>query len=368
MGWTLSEIQENWLGDSVVTLPAAEIVCAFDRCERVLGRDWIDGARQNLKGAAPTLAVAAVGHQLASLDDVVVPKDFIDKLRRKNSSAHAELRAIHLLRSREPCKIELEPVVSVGGRQRKCDFRIKRENESWLFVEVTQPDVSEAQARLRQLLDLIVDVISSVRQPFALEVFFQREPTDGEVAPLIERIRAFCSADQQGGEPAQQELPDGVGILFLNHMPAGQIVLNDHGEEPVPRLGAARTIIGSNEPRRHVAVRIPYADARAEQFLTTEARQLPTDSPGLIMVEMAHARGGFRSWEPVLRRRFQPNMHTRVGGIILFSSGHYLTRLGLASLFETKFINNPHARMPLPTWIEATSAAINHERELATQD
>jgi hypothetical protein len=295
-----------------------------------------------------------------TLRDVTEREELVDKLRRKDPSAFAELRAIYRLRSREPSRVELEPAVSVSGRQRKCDLRISRQNKPWVYVEVTQPDVSEAKARVQQLLNSITNVVTSVRQPLALEVFFRREPTDDEIAPLIERIHEFCSIAHRG-EPARQEIPDCLGILILNHVPAGQIVLNDHGEQPVPRLGEARTIVGPDEPHRHVAVRVPYADARAEQFLTTEARQLPIDSSALIMVEMAHARGGLPSWEPVLRRRLQPSMHTRVGGIILFSSGHHLTSQGYASLFETKFISNPHARIPLPTWIEATCAAIKHE-------
>jgi hypothetical protein len=361
MTWTFDEIQRDWLGGSVVATPPEEIVHAFDRCQRVLGRDWIDGAKQNAKGSAPTLAVAAIGQSLASLEDIAIPEQLINKLRRKDPSAFAELRAIYLLRSRELCRVELEPPVSVGGRQRKCDFRVQRQNEPWVYVEVTQPAVSEAQARVQQLLNSIVDVVNSVHRPFALEVFCRREPSDDEIAPLVERIRDFCSADHRAGEAVQQEVPDGLGVLFLNHGPAGQIVLNDHGEKPVPRLCAARGIVGPEEPHRHIAVRVPYADARAEQFLTAEARQLPTDSPGLIMVEMARAPGGFRSWEPVLRRRLQPSMHTRVGGIILFSSGQYPTSQGEASLFETKFINNPHARIPLPPWIEAACTAINDE-------
>jgi hypothetical protein len=48
------------------------------------------------------------------------------------------------------------------------------------------------------------------------------------------------------------------------------------------------------------------------------ATQLPNDAPALIMVEMLRAPGGFRLWEPILERRFQPTAHTRVGGMGLF--------------------------------------------------
>ena len=60
---------------------------------------------------------------------------------------------------------------------------------------------------------------------------------------------------------------------------------------------------------------------RAERFLTADAKLLPTRAPGLMMVEMAAAPGAFRSWEAIIRRRFQPAMHTRVGGVVLFSAG-----------------------------------------------
>jgi hypothetical protein len=226
---------------------------------------------------------------------------------------------------------------------------------------------SDPQNRVQELIASIVGVINSIKKPFAPEVFLRREPTDDEFGPLMASIVAFCSAEHPADTPAREEIPGGMGLLFLNDRPVGHVVIDNHGEDPVPRLGAARAIVGPGAPNRHVAVRVPYADARAEQFLTTEARQLPTDAPGLVMVEMARAPGGFRSWEPLLRRRFQPAIHTRVGAICLFSSGLFPTDAGEAALFEAKVITNDHARMPLPPWIEATCAAVHHEFEARTQ-
>jgi hypothetical protein len=51
---------------------------------------------------------------------------------------------------------------------------------------------------------------------------------------------------------------------------------------------------------------------RAKQFLESEAKQLPKDLPGLVMVQVSHAVGAFKTWGPILRRRLQPNLHTRV--------------------------------------------------------
>ena len=364
MTWTYEEIEQDWLGGSRIAVAPDEVLAAFVRCDRMLGRGWIDSAKQNSKGSAPTLAVVAVGQQLAFLEDIAEPQRLIGKLRDRDQSAFAELRAIYLLRSREPTRVELEPTVSVSGRERKCDFRIQRPSEPWIYVEVTQPDISDAQARVQALLGSIADVVQTVKKQFALEVFFRREPSDDEVAPLKVSILEFCSMERaESAAPVQQEMPNGMGVLFLNHQQVGQVVIDDHGEQPVPRLGAARAVVGAGEPNRHIAVRVPYSDERAEQFLTSEARQLPTDSPGLIMIEMGRAPGGFRTWEPLLQRRFQPAIHTRVGGVYLFTSGLNPTPLGEAVLFETKLITNTHARMPLPAWIATACAAVHEESE-----
>jgi hypothetical protein len=361
MAWTFDEIEQDWLAGSRIAVAPDEVVAAFARCERVLGRDWISTAKRNQKGSAPTLRVVTVGRQLAFIEDVANAHQLVDKLCRGDNSAFAELRGIHLLRSGELTRVELEPTTSAAGRERKCDFRIKRSNEPWVYVEVTQPDVSEAKARAQRLLESIVGVVTVAKKPFSLEVFFRREPAEDEVDPLIARIRDFCSAEHAAGAMIRQEIPGGMGILFLNERPAGDVAVDDHGDPLVPRLGASTAILGTGEPNRHVAVSVPYADSRAERFLRAEARQLPTDSPGLIMIEMGEAAGGIPAWEALLQRRFQPTMHTRVGGVCMFFSCLRLTNRGLASLAWVRLVPNKHARLPLPDWIDATCRAIHDE-------
>jgi hypothetical protein len=85
------------------------------------------------------------------------------------------------------------------------------------------------------------------------------------------------------------------------------------------------------------------------------------------MVDMAEARGGFRAWGAIIQRRFQPTMHTRVGGVVLFASGSVLTDEGPASFFETKLISNPHARIPLPLWIASVIEMVGKKFQAATR-
>jgi hypothetical protein len=99
------------------------------------------------------------------------------------------------------------------------------------------------------------------------------------------------------------------------------------------------------------------AGQRAERFISSEAAQLSGDAPGLIMVEMTNTKTGFKSWEPLIKRRFQPTIQTRVGGVCLFSSGILLTSTGFAVPSQTKLLLNPHATLPLPSWINTTLEA-----------
>jgi hypothetical protein len=96
--------------------------------------------------------------------------ELIDKLRGGDASAFAELTAVHLIRAKEPTAItELGPEAQVGDRSRKPDFRIRRSTEAWTYVEVTQPDVAEAQRRVEAILTRLVDLVHPIKKGFALE-------------------------------------------------------------------------------------------------------------------------------------------------------------------------------------------------------
>jgi hypothetical protein len=177
---------------------------------------------------------------------------------------------------------------------------------------------------------------------------------------IAQAVQQVCALDG----PQSSDLP-GLAILTLNASPPGVVVPLDHPGEPnVPRLGVAKALFGPDEPHRHISVRMAYADDRAEDFLRKEARQLPTNEPGLIMVELSRAPGGIVSWEPVLKRRFQPTIHTRVSAVCLFTSGHELTPDGEAWIPEAKVIANAHAKYPLPAWIGTALAKFQRRKSV----
>ncbi len=362
MTWRLEDIERDWIGPEVsaVAVSPDSVIAAFDCTERTLGREWIEKSRISVgnivRGVSPTLRVVNMGQKLAVLENVTGPERLLDRIRNGDLSAEGELTAIYLLRSRNPdVAVELYPKVG----EREADFRVRTPDEQlWTYVEVTQLSQSEANDRAREIMERIAAAIKPIRLTFALGAFLRRIPTQPEIGEILAKVPEFCSRSGK----QREELSNSLGFLSLNQSEPGEVVTHAHaGEESVSRLGMAHVITGPGEPRRHVSVRMAFSDDRAKSMLDTEAPQLAKDAPGLIMAGVGRATGAMKTWEPLLQRRFQPAMHTRVGGVCLWQGGLFTTPKGEDQLFETKLIVNPHARLLLPGWIGNVLAEIGDE-------
>lgn len=197
--------------------------------------------------------------------------------------------------------------------------------------------------------------------PFSLEVILLREPSEGEVARLCETLPQFCL----GGEPKTAHLVDGMGVLLLNQVPVGQL---PHSEIPelvnVPLTGLAAIF----RVDQMVAVKMPFSDTRAEQILTAESQQLPAGKRCLIMISGPSSEKELDVWGPLVRRRLQPNIHTRVGGVCLFDGGMVPAGNGSDWQIQAHLIVNSHAKSALPPWIGETIIAVNNAFERSFEE
>jgi len=352
VAYTWQEIEQDWLGGSGgIAAAPDEILSGFNEVTGRFGRDWVETTRTSngivSRGASPTLYIVTLARLLRALDGVPSSAALIEKIRQGNLDARAELIAIYLLRTDNPdALVEVEPEVRVGERDRKPDFRARAAHEPWVYVEVTNPNTSDAQADVLRGLQRLTRLVNDCSGSFALEVFLKREPTAAELDLIAD---AIPQGHQTAGQSAV-ELPSGLGTLYWNQHPPGTIVLDDHGEPYTPRLSRTSVIAGADQ-HRHIAVRWPFTDTRAETFIRHEARQLPTDAPGLIMIYTSGTVGAMKAWRELIERRLQPGLHTRVSAVCLFSSGQRPTEQGEDWRIECKVILNPHARLPLPEWI-----------------
>ena len=167
-------------------------------------------------------------------------------------------------------------------------------------------------------------------------------------------------------EPRQINVPDLALIIVKPCFDVSVFSPTPVPGDQIARLAFGRAFYGPDLPSRQVIVRMPFSDERAEEILNAEARQLPRDTAGLIMVDVARQPTAFSSWEALALRRFTPTQHTRVGGIVLFMYATQPTDQGLALLPHVKLIRNPHARIPLPDWIIETVEATREQMRAMT--
>lgn len=242
--------------------------------------------------------------------------------------------------------METEPEIRVGARNRKPDFRVMVTGQPWTYVEVTNPNESGAQRDVLRGIEQLTSLLEECTGSFALEVFLKREPTAAELGELQEHIMR----GHRNTARSEVELPLSLGTMYWNHQQPGNAVLENHGEAYTPRLGRMAAVIADGD-HRHVMVRWPFTDTRVETFIRHEARQLPTDAPGLIMIQTSGTVGAMKAWCSLIEPRFQPRLHTRVSAVCLFGSAVRPTPAGEEWTPACKIISNPHARFPLPLWI-----------------
>jgi hypothetical protein len=360
--WTFEEIERGWFGSARLNWERAAVEAAFNQATRMRGYAWVVGPKKDLTpfaafpgigphgGYQEFLRVYWFGKRMASIADTKGSDDLIRRVIDGDSDADEEATAIDLLRSNHPdTELEVEPGVKVGTRDRKPDFRIRKDGEPWLFVEVTRLHSSAASIRVHQLLTRLGHAVMAIEQPFMLEVLLNREPTDAEEESLLSEARKACVAPTE----LRVDVGDFASVL-VKAGTASVVVPSIIPNDSRPRMALSQAIVGPGQPNRQIVLRIPFADERAEDILAREAKQLPKGQCGLLMVNVNLQPGAFESWGERVPQRFTPGQHTRVAGVILFMHATYLTEQGLMWLPFVKLIGNPHAAISLPTWISST--------------
>lgn len=350
--YTWQEIQSDWLVGGILALGPEEVEASFNRAVEKFGREWIEASRTTnrvvSRGVQPTLKIATLGLMLQVLDQASDPSSLLEKIRDRQEDAWAELCAIYLVCSDKPdSAIELEPEITGGDRDSRPDFRVRSGDEPWTYAEVTVASRdSDAQRPILRSMERLTNLVTECTGNYALEAYLRREPQANELGLIEAQIREH----HLSAGIAEVELPSGLGTLYWNQHPPGFIVLDSHGEPYRPRLTVVKASIIDDE-RRHIIVRWPFTDMRAETMLRRKARQLPADGPGIVMIQVSEAVGAMRAWQGIVQRRFNAGVHTRVSAVCLFRSSVQSSESGDHWVPECKVILNPRARVPLANWI-----------------
>jgi hypothetical protein len=338
-------IQEEWLLGQTISFSESEVLDRFRLVEELLGEAWLNALKVTPGFAPPILRALLIADKLSAVKDCVGIGAVLEKIKLNDASAHSELTAAFLQASRETT-IEFEPAVAVKNRSRKSDFRARLKDGDWCYVEVARPDESELQKKAQSVVESVAIELSKIPADVVLDCILLKEPSALEMATVCERIAWLV----QDAAPAIHRIPE-LALVAVNQTPPGQAVVQDYGEPIRARIAITTFQVDAGNTRKSITVRIPFEDERAEGFITHEARQLPTDHPGLIMFDMTTAVSGMTAWMPLLARRLQPLQHTRVSAICMFTGNYMMTSRGFGWFPDAALLKNEHAHIPIPEWI-----------------
>jgi hypothetical protein len=351
MGWDWATIESEWLGGTgPIASPQAAIVESFDLVEKVLGRKWMEEqlAAQSAPNQAPgpVASFVRIAEQLVRLRGCVGFSDVLRRMLEGQRAAFSELRAAYLCVVGHPDAIvEFNVAVTVGKKARRPDFRVCMPGDDWTHVEVKSLQTSEQAEKTSADLETLSQPFSDMPLGLAAEIFLHREPAPDEITAIINRARCLFVAAQ----PGTVELP-GLAVIYIGHQPPGEVSPFHTTAVPTPMLSEVKFQLADGR-RKHLLVRYPYSDARAKEFLDAVSKQLPPRSGNLAMADVSGAVSALRSWEALLLRRLQPNQHTRISAICMFSTVLGVAEGGFEQVSWTKLLQNPHAAVACAPWL-----------------
>ena len=332
-----SEIEERWLGHLLPENEAESILQSFNRVEEILGRAWLEAAkRPGVRGPSLLLSMYCLGDQLSVLARATGAEKLVQRLQAREPAALSELHSIALCADGNDIEIEIEPLALVGGSGKVPDFRFRRASEDWVWVEVTEPSFSESQKIAQTVAESLGDLFTDIPERVEVQSRFRSEPSEADLT-TVRTVAGHAGMDQTIDRPN-----------FIIHTRAATPFFTPIGNDEHGRPISARLLFRVNgESRAVLSVRVPYTDLRGQQVIDAEARQLPKEGPGLICIATRYA--GY--WRSLIERSFSPRIRRRISGVLLFDTGLLPCDHGIELQTAGRLLRNPHARVPLPSWL-----------------
>lgn len=339
--WCKEELQRDWYLDSlqVETELALE---AFVTLDALFGTEWIREWVADTRGPAVTLRLIVLGICAKVLPGATNTASLLEKLKRREPSAIAEVKALALCVRHPDIQAEVEPLVKRPGRPHpRCpDFRIRKGSDAWTYVEVSAPNAGKFRTSLETHLLALINELNLHLGGRDVRVTLAGPNVDAQT--VAEAVAALKTMGQ-----GSRVLSDGSIISLAQ----SGIALVDHPSKIADGFHLVLTQGGRKQEQ--IRITVPFTDERAAAILEAEAKQLPDDSPTVIMIEGTSLHGSIADWTKLLRRRLQPNINTRIGALCIFTHDIAITTdpLGLRMDTSAVMVDNPHARFPVPSWV-----------------
>jgi hypothetical protein len=217
------------------------------------------------------------------------------------------------------------------------DFRF-RADSTWVYCEVSGRRISEPQKRTDAILSKAATVAADAVPGRHGKLSILKEVTDQELAAILSSV-------PRTETPSQVAVTDFARFYTDDLVSAVSDVDLIATVVPVPRQFATNLRTHNGQVIAKGTACTCISDMAAQDILEQEAAQLPRNHPGLIWLDVSTVNEANLDWPPLIQRRFQPNINTRISGAILSS-----TAASSDGKIETSWtlLLNPYARCPIP--------------------
>jgi hypothetical protein len=324
----IADLALNQLADGALD----EAVAAFNGFCSMFGRAWIDDYFQGAKIPSFVRSIMEMWRDYRLIHNL--PKDeLITKRWRGGISEQgvgAELRILAQL-CRVGFEIELFPSIK-KGRVPDARIRLARE-QPWTYVEVSQRAISKVRRDAELTMQRVAERAADSRPGVHSKVAILRQPDMQELQRILDWLTSL--------PPTSGQFED-LAILWVQPLEVA-VDATDQLRKSVPGPCLFTTRIAAGPITKRATVCIGIADMGAERILSEESRQLPQSQPGILILDTSFVLDGIEIWEPLIRRRFQPRLNTRIGAVVLTQWQHGAA--GRQS--ESGVVPNPHAAIPI---------------------
>ncbi len=308
-----------------------EALAAFNGFSEIFGRAWIDNYFHGAQIPGFVRSIMAMWDDFQTANHLPRFETIVGRWRHgiDQLGVTAELRVFAQL-----CRagLDLELFPPIPSRVPDARIRITPE-QPWTYLEVSQRAISRLRNDAESVMLRISEKAADSRPGVHSKVAILRQPAEHELERILSWLASLPASGSRLGD---------LAILYLEPFETA-VDTNDVLYYHVPQPCLFTTWLASSMPPKKATVCICIKDTGAEQMLKDEAKQLPPSQPSIIILDTSSVIGDIASWEPLIRRRFQPRINTRIGTVVLTRC--YNAAAGRQA--ESKVLVNPYAKIPI---------------------
>lgn len=302
MDYTFEQVKEiglNNLSDEQIRLG----VDALNGLSQLIGSDWLD--KKKLKSAKSPIFIyeaIEIWQDWCVIKDLPKAQRILNHLKSEDFySAILEIYVCSKLK-KEGLDVKIEPDL---GRKNP-DFCFELEGQR-IYMEVSRRSLSQILEETHKVLQAAAPLVAKV-VPGSHGFLGILKPITLNELPEIEK---WLKRNYKKSEVSWE----GVAYYYSTPDMNSAIGNNDPLSSRFPKPRLFCTFFG-NGCKGTVCMQV--FDEQAQQVLETEAKQLSKNELGIIFLDLSGVIDGVEQWQPLIERRLQPRINTRISGVILF--------------------------------------------------